>query len=390
MAEIATKSGYKGTKTKRAYDYSLLFLTIFLVALGLVFVYSAGSYTCEMKYGDATHDVKKQAIFGVAGIIFMLIVSGVDYKLYKKVLLSVKIRSADIRIRPVHILYLICIALQILVLKIGEEIYGAKRWIEIKGFGSFQPSEITKIMMIVFVATICSEAPKALNYVGKFIVAMLYAVPPIVLVAVEDLSTALVITGIYVIVCFIVGENWLYFAALFCVGVGAVLAYIKFGDPFRFTRIQAWRNVDTSEYAHQIRRGLYAISSGGITGKGLGQGSMKLGFVPEAHNDMIFTIICEELGLVGAIAIILLFILLLWRIITVAINAPDLFGSLLCVGVFAHIALQVVMNIAVVTNVIPCTGIALPFISYGGTALVILLCEIGMVLSVSLRIEIKQ
>ena len=159
---------------------------------------------------------------------------------------------------------------------------------------------------------------------------------------------------------------------------------------YRMDRIEAWLNVETSEYAYQTRQALYAIGSGGVFGKGLGRSVQKLSYVPEAHNDMIFSIICEELGLFGAIAIILLFILLLWRCMMIANNVPDLFGALIVVGVMAQIGLQVIINIGVVTNTLPNTGIPLPFISYGGTSAIFLLCEIGLVLNVSKYVKFKH
>ncbi len=160
--------------------------------------------------------------------------------------------------------------------------------------------------------------------------------------------------------------------------------------PYRLERIKIWQDIENHPKGYQILQGLYAIASGGLFGKGLGQGVQKLGYIPEAHNDMIFSTICEELGLVGAFAVLFLFILLLWRIFIIAINAPDLFGSLIATGVMAHIAVQVLINVAVVTNTIPSTGIPLPFISYGGSSLLVLMMEMGIVLSVSDRIEGEQ
>ena len=155
-------------------------------------------------------------------------------------------------------------------------------------------------------------------------------------------------------------------------------------------RFAVWQNVETHPKGYQILQGLYAIASGGIFGKGLGESMQKLGFIPESHNDMIFSVICEELGLFGAVALILIFVLLIWRIFVIAINAPDLFGGLIATGVLVHIAAQVIINIAVVTNSIPSTGIPLPFISYGGTSIAILLVEMGIVLSVSNQIKYER
>ena len=176
------------------------------------------------------------------------------------------------------------------------------------------------------------------------------------------------------------------FAIILAVIAGVL--FIRFGEGFRMSRVIAWKNVETDSKAYQILQGLYAIASGGMFGKGLGNSMQKLGYVPEAQNDMIFTIICEELGVFGACCVMLLFILLLCRIFQIAVNSPDLFGGMLCVGVLIHVAAQVLLNIAVVTNTIPSTGVALPFISYGGTSLAVLLMEMGFVLSVSNRVTI--
>lgn len=378
--EVKTAEAPKRRRSYRTYDYGLLILTLFLVGLGLVFLYSTSSYTATQKFGNAAFYLKRQGNYALIGIIAMLIISHIDYKIYIA-------KLTVFHIRAVYVLYALCIFLQVIVLFVGEEIYGAKRWIEIPKIGSFQPSEVTKICIIVFTAFIAYTAPKKMNRIGGFIRAGVYMAPLILLVAKEDLSTSVVLLGIFFIICFVTSRKTWYFIAMALLACGAVAAYIFLGEGFRGERIEGWLNVDTASAGYQIRRGLYAISSGGLTGKGLGESSMKLGYVPESHNDMIFSIICEELGIVGAICIILLFVLLIWRIYTVAINASDLFGSLLCIGVMAHIGIQAVMNIAVVTNTIPATGIALPFISYGGTSLVLLLCEIGMVLSVSYHIK---
>jgi len=171
--------------------------------------------------------------------------------------------------------------------------------------------------------------------------------------------------------------------------VGIVLV-ISLGSSFRYERIDIWRNVETHPKGFQILQGLYAIASGGLFGTGLGESMQKLGFIPESHNDMIFSIICEELGIVGAGIVIIMFIVLLWRVFRIAVTSPDLFSGMICAGVLIHIATQVVINIAVVTNTMPSTGIPLPFISYGGTSVSILLAEMGLVLGISARRKSRQ
>lgn len=214
----------------------------------------------------------------------------------------------------------------------------------------------------------------------------------------KNLSSAIIIIGISMLMVFVASPDYKKFVVmgLFVCSVAALLVFLITSTDliggFRSGRIQAWLDPesDAQGIGFQTLQALYAIGSGGIWGKGLGQSMQKLSFLPEAQNDMIFSIICEELGLFGAVAIILMFILLIWRMMIIANNAPDLFGAMLVVGVIGHIAIQAILNIAVVTNTIPNTGISLPFISYGGSSVIFLLIEIGLVLSVAKRIQLKE
>lgn len=370
-------------KVHRAYDFSLLFLTFFLVCFGLVMIYSTSSYNATKYYGTATYFLKKQMIFAVFGMFVMIAVSKIDYRYIIHPLPGIKIR-------PVTVLYFMCLALQVLVLFVGEDIKGAKRWIEIPGIGTFQPSELTKICIVLLTAYLASRAPKMLNKFRGFFGVLLRVAPLIFLVVVENLSTAIVLSGIVFVICFVTSRKKGYYFIVIGLGIAAVAGVFVFGEGFRMARIDAWLNVETHPKGYQTLQGLYAIASGGIWGKGLGNSVQKLGFIPESHNDMIFSVICEEMGLVGAIAVLLLFLLLLWRLFVIAVNAPDLYGSLIAVGVMTHIAVQVIINVAVVTNTIPSTGIPLPFISYGGSSLVALLFEMGIALGVSNQIEYRE
>ncbi len=364
------------------YDYSLLFLTLFLVCFGLVMIYSTSSYNASRIYGKPTFYLEKQAIFGLIGVFLMLVVSKIDYHFYIK-------KLPIIKMRPVTLLYIFCILLQTYVLIFGKEIKGAKRWIELGPLGSFQPSELSKIAVILFTAYIVNLAPRKLDKFWGFVRVVIFVAPLIVLVLIPNFSTALVMGCIMIAICFVASRKKLYFivSGIISVGLGAIAV---FGVSYRSTRIDVWRNVETHDRGYQILQGLYAIASGGIFGKGLGESMQKLGFIPESHNDMIFAVICEELGLFGAVAIILIFVLLIWRLFVIAINAPDLYGGLIATGTLTHIAMQVLLNIAVVTNTIPSTGIPLPFISYGGSSLVVLLIEMGIVLSVSNQIKYER
>ena len=229
---------------------------------------------------------------------------------------------------------------------------------------------------------------------------MLFPVPLAaeVYIITKNMSSALIILGIAVIMVFVASPDYKKFVimVLLVVGAASVLIYLVASGSdilkFRGNRIRSWLDPesDPSDTGFQTLQGLYAIGSGGIWGKGLGQSMQKLSFLPEAQNDMIFSIICEELGLFGAVAVILMFIMLLWRMMVIANNATDLFGAMLVVGVMGHIAVQAILNIAVVTATIPNTGISLPFISYGGSSVMFLLIEIGLVLSVARRIQLKE
>lgn len=364
------------------YDYSLLFLILFLVCFGLVMIYSTSSYNALRINGSATHYLEKQALFAGAGILIMLFVSKIDYRVYIAKLPVIKIKA-------VTILYVICIGLQIYVLIFGAVINGAKRWIDLGPLGRFQPSELTKIAVILFTAYIVNLAPRKLDKFRGFFRIVLFMLPLLGLIVIENFSTALVVGVIMVAICFVASKKKAYFiiSGLMFSAIGAIFVFFV---SYRSERIDVWLHVETHPKGYQILQGLYAIASGGIFGKGLGESMQKLGFIPESHNDMIFSVICEELGLFGAFALILLFILLIWRIFIIAINAADLFGGLIATGVLAHIAIQVLLNIAVVTNTIPSTGIPLPFISYGGSSVMVILFEVGIVLSISNQIKAER
>jgi cell division protein FtsW len=343
-------------------------------------IYSTSSYNAQRLYnGNATYFLERQALFAGAGILIMLFVSKIDYRIVAKNLPIIKIK-------PVTILYIMCVILQVYVLIFGKVINGAKRWIDLGALGRFQPSELSKIAVILFTAYIVNLAPKRLDKFRGFLRVVLFITPLLGLIVIENFSTALIVGVIMVAICFVASKKKLYYivSAILLTAVGSIFIFFV---SYRSERITVWLNVETHAKGYQILQGLYAIASGGIFGKGLGESMQKLGFIPESHNDMIFSVICEDLGLFGAFALILLFILMIWRIFIIAINSTDLFGGLIATGVLAHIATQVMINIAVVTNTIPSTGIPLPFISYGGSSVMVILFEMGIVLSVSNQIK---
>lgn len=358
-------------------DYSLFFLVIFLLGFGLVMLYSVSAYNANDKYGDALHYLRRQGLAVALGLMAMMLISKIDYHIW---------------FHFGNLAYLVAFGLCAVVLipGIGNEAKGSSRWLPL-GPLSFQPSELAKLAMILFLSGLVCRIPKQIGKFSNLIKVMIMIVPIFVIVAYENLSTGIIILGIAVVITFVASPKFEQFIAMVVVGVvgGGVLFIMAAG--YRMKRIKAWLHPEnyTDNTAFQTIQGLYAIGSGGLFGKGLGQSMQKLGFVPEAQNDMIFSIICEELGLFGAVCVILLFLLTIWRLMVIANNAADLYGALIVSGIMAHIAIQVILNIAVVTNTIPNTGITLPFISYGGTSTSFLLAEMGLALSVSRGIRLE-
>ncbi len=363
-------------KPKQFYDYTLLFLIIFLVSFGVVMISSISAYNATKYYDDSMLFVKNQIKYGVLGMIAMIAISCCDYH-------WVAIRF--MRIRLVTWFYLACIVMQAVVLVIGHSSNGSSRWLE---FGPirFQPSELTKISVILLAAYVVQKVPKLLDHFMGFVIIMAIFAAPIGLVLAENLSTAIILVGIIFVICFVTSRKKLYYyASIIVLAVGGMVAIFKVS--YRAARIDNWLHVETADGGYQILQGLYAIASGGWFGKGLGNSIQKLGYIPEVHTDMIFSCICEELGIFGAVCLLALYAILLWRIFLIGLHAPDLFGSLIVCGVFVQIAMQVLINVAVVTNSMPATGIPLPFVSYGGSSLIFTMMEIGMVLSVAKRID---
>ena len=374
MAVVKEKKNKTRLKTEKYFDYSLLFIVIFLVCFGLVMIYSTSAYNSQISNnGDSFYYLKRQGMLASAGLVGMLIISRIPYHFWKRFTLPA---------------YVVMNGMLLVVLLYGAASHGQKRWIEIAGI-RFQPSELAKAVLIIFLAHVASRSVKRLKNWRGVVKCFALALPMILLVTVSNLSTGIILLGISFIIIFVASSQYKIFGGVVGAGVAVMLIFLKVAA-YRMNRIEAWLNVETSEYGYQTRQALYAIGSGGVFGKGLGRSVQKLSYVPEAHNDMIFSIICEELGLFGAIAIILLFLLLLWRCMIIANNAPDLYGALMVVGVMSQIGLQVIINIGVVTNTLPNTGIPLPFISYGGTSVAIILCEVGLVLSVSRSIRFKR
>lgn len=386
----------------KGLDTNLIVITMFLIVFGLIMVYSASYYKCSITKAfnyDSMYFLKNQALMSVVGLVVMYVVSCINYHFWKKK----EIVGLAIGLSVVLTLILLIPALSITA-------NGATRWVK---FGpiSFQVAEPVKIAVIVTTAYLAEkfgrEELKWKKFTGKHWVATTAIAAPGVFLAgflgfiSDNMSSALIIALIGVVMYFAWHPRSWEFYLLALVGVIGIAAFIYMisqqgvvdaEEGFRLTRIRAWLDPYSyeSDESFQSLQALYAIGSGGLFGKGLGNSIQKLGKIPEPYNDFIFSIVCEELGVMGASLLLLMFIYLLYRIYSIAQRAEDLFGRMLATGVFAHIALQVVMNIAVVTGAMPNTGVTLPFISYGGTATVFLLIEIGMVLNVQKWSERKR
>lgn len=380
MADAPKKK--KKKKLHRFYDYSLLLSVVFLTIFGLIMIYSASSYRAQLMLGDAAYFVKRQGMIAAGSAVVMLFISKMDYHWFAKF---------------TWLGYFTSLACMIATMLFGVESHGKKRWLQI-GPIQFQPTELVKISLILFLAVVISRMGLKINEFRNVRAIIIWCGVPALLITENNLSSGIITCGIVFVVLFVACKiKWPFFA---CAGagigliavspyIGKALVAVRLLKPYQLDRITAWVDPTATDTGYQTLQGLYAIGSGGFFGRGLGQSLQKLGFVPEPQNDMIFSIICEELGLFGATLLILMFMFMIYRFMVIASNAPDLMGSLLVVGVMAHIGIQVILNIAVVTNTIPNTGVTLPFISYGGTSVLFLMLEMGMVLSVSNQIKLE-
>ncbi|SDB05070.1 cell division protein FtsW [Pseudobutyrivibrio sp. YE44] len=371
------KEARKRKKIKRLlnFDYTLLLLIIFILAFGLVMLYSTSAYAASLRQGNSIYYLKRQLQAVGLGFVGMFFSTKIDYRRWSPL---------------VWPFYMGSVFLCVLVIFAGVTINESSRWLRV-GPIQFQPSELAKIAVIMLVAQIIDRAPKVQRSLKGTAITLAFVLPAFLVVGYNNLSTAIIILGIAFVMVFVASPKFVQFigggaAALLLVGFYITTASYRAG------RVDAWLHPENhikDGKGYQTLQGLYAIGRGGLFGKGLG-GSMQKYIVPEAQNDMIFSIICEELGVFGAVCIILLFILLLYRLLFIANHAKDMFGSYICIGIMAHIALQVVLNIAVVTNSMPNTGVTLPLISYGGTSVAILLTELGLALSVSKNMEFEE
>ena len=379
----------RGQKRGESFmDYSLLFIVLFLVGFGMVMVFSSSSYEANIKLGDSTRYLRQQLFASILGLVAMMVVANIPYHFWERFAVPAYISS---------------VVLILLIIPFGHSSGGATRWLYI-GPISLQVAEVAKLGMILFLSSLICTLGKGIRTNKGFMLVLLSPAPVAAMIyfITNNLSSAIIVMGIVVLMLFVSCPDYkrFFLLGLIVLAVAAVLVFyvVQTAEAhmddldFRGARILAWLDPEaySDDRAFQTIQALYAIGSGGVLGKGLGQSMQKRGFLPEAQNDMIFSIICEELGLFGGIAVIVMFLLLIWRLMIIANNAPDLYGALLVVGVLGHIAVQVILNIAVVTNTIPNTGISLPFISYGGSSVMFLLIEIGLTLSVAKGIHLKD
>ena len=366
--KMATKKKVKTYSSflNNSIDFTLLIVLLILLALGLTMVLSASSPKSLSDYGTSYHFFIRQLIFALVGLGLMMIISKIDYRFYQKFY---------------KISWIVSVILLVLVLLIGKEVNESKRWIEITSSLSFQPSEIVKFLMIVFYAGILTRNRDELGNFWMGLVKHVCMIAPIIVLLLLEphFSVSIVIIGTCCVMMIMAGcKFWQFAAAGGAIGVPAIVAMVMMAD-YRLVRVNTFLDPwsDPKGAGWQVIQSLYAIGSGGLFGLGLGEGNQKYLYLSEPQNDFIFAILAEELGFVGCVFVIILFAILIWRGILIAMKAPDMFGSLMAIGIISLIAIQVIINIAVVTSSMPVTGMPLPFFSYGGTSLLILLCEVS-------------
>lgn len=359
-------------------DFTIFFAIVGLLGLGVVMVYSSSAVSAYVNFNDSYYFLKRQLVWASLGITVMLLMMNIDYHVWRKLA------------KPVLVITVILLIL-VLVPGLGKVVNGARRWL---GFGSLylQPSEIAKLSMVLFCAhSLARHQDKITSFTKGLGPHLLLLLGIFGLILKEpDLGTALVIGGTVFILMFTAGAKISHLASLGSAGViGIIVAIIA--EPYRLRRLLAFSDpwADPLNSGYHIIQSLYAIGSGGLFGVGLGRSREKFLYLPEPHTDFIFAILGEELGFIGTVTVIVLFFLFAWRGFRVAISAPDIYGSMLAAGVTTVISLQALMNIAVVTASMPVTGIPLPFISFGGSALIFTLAGVGVLLNISRYVSLK-
>ena len=380
----AVKKKRRFFSVSAGFDMPFLIILMLILVVGLVCMYSASyAYAFYWYDGDSYYFIKRQLAFAVLGVVAMLVISTVDYHVLHKF---------------AWIFWIISLILMGVALLLPSST-GIHRWIRIPGVGQFQPSELGKFALILLFAHLVSLNHKKMKtFTRGYLPFMAILGVTCGLVFIEPhLSGTMLLLAIGLVLMFVGGTRTGYLLGTIGLG-GAAAGYMIFGLGYEKDRIDVWlkplemfaQGGESKDMAWQTVQSLYAIGSGGLMGQGLGNSRQKHLFLPEPQNDFIFSIVCEELGFIGAVLIILLFGLLVWRGFVIGMKSPDKFGSMLAIGLTAQIGIQVAFNIAVVTNTIPNTGISLPFFSYGGTSLVMLLAQMGVVLSISRQVQTEK
>lgn len=365
------------SKVENRPDMVLLAVVIALLVIGIIMVYSASNVWSDYKFDDQFYYLKRQLLFAVTGIIAMLFFTFIPYTTWRKYS---------------NVLLLACFILLILVLVpgIGMVRGGARSWIGIGAF-SIQPSEFMKLGLIIFLSALLSEKQKYITSLTKgFLPCLLLIFSSFGLIMLQpDLGTGIVLVLTCVTMLFIAGARISHFVGLGIIGL-AGFTYLIISAPYRINRIIAFLNPweDPLGDGFQIIQSLYAIGPGGLMGLGLGNSLQKYFYLPEPQTDFIFAILAEELGFIGGLALIILFFLLLWRGIKIALESADPFARYLAFGIIAMLCIQAMINISVVIGLIPVTGITLPFLSYGGSSLTLTLCSVGILLNISIHSKI--
>lgn len=361
-------------------DLTFLILLLIILTVGLVMLFSASYIFADTYYGNSYHFITKQAGFAVAGVIVMLFMSKVDYHILRKFTIP---------------FYLVMVGFLVVMLILPPMVQGTsvKRWFSL-GPINFQPSELAKFAVILLLAHLISANQKLMKTFkfGVLFLGLLVGVVCVLVVLEPHLSATILIFLIGAVMMVVGGIKLRYvFVGLGAAATGVIIV-LSGVISYAQDRITYWLNPWAAPVGegYQTIQSLLSIGSGGWLGRGLGQSRQKYLWVPEPHNDFIFAIVCEELGFIGAMIIIILFCLLMWRGFVIAMKAPDKFGAMLAMGLTFQVGLQMALNILVVTNTIPNTGISLPFFSYGGTSLMILLFEMGIILSVSRACSSKK
>ncbi len=359
------------SKNSRSFDLGIFNLTLLLVIIGIVMVFSASYVQSGVKHNDTLFFLKKNIIFSIIGLILMLYLSKVDYRIYKKyavILMAVNI----------ILLWLTRFT------NLGIEINSAKRWLDI-GFSTLMTSEVTKFSCILLSAAIISSHKNRLGEFATIIKVFIWIILSVALVLAQpDLSTSATILFVGFGMLFIAGISYLHTFLIVGGGLSAIGLLIAI-EPYRLKRFTTFLNPfeDRLGNGYQVIQSLYALASGGIAGQGLGKSRQKFFYLPEPQNDFIFAIIGEELGYIGGIILLIIFSVLIAKCLRLAANTPNMFAKMLVSGITLQIAIQVLINIGVATSSIPNTGIPLPFISYGGTSLVIFMGAMGVILNIS-------